>query len=270
MPDREKAVEAKNRGNTFFKSGDLQKAIKCYTESITADATYHVSYSNRSQAYFKLGKYAEAAEDGQLCIRCDPSFVKGYHRATNALLQLRKFDVVMEVLDTAYRSGFRGNADLAEIDAKARPEAEKMAMAKRNNMGKAELLKNEGNDLFKKGNYDLALEKYTAAVDACDINNEADKKTYIAAVGNRALCWQQQSNYQAMIGDCNLVLEQDSRNIKALFRRASAFEGMEKYRLALQDIRAVLYINPNWDAANKAQHRLGRAVQQLKKAKSGQ
>tara|TARA_A100001015_G_scaffold283493_1_gene348855 strand:+ start:1191 stop:1715 length:525 start_codon:yes stop_codon:yes gene_type:complete len=171
----------------------------------------------------------------------------------------------MECLDTAYRSGFRSNNDLAELDAKARPKAEQMALNKRKNMSRAEQLKCEGNDLVKKGMYEDAKAKYTASMEAC--NMPADKKIYVAACGNRALCWQQQSCYSQMIADCNTVLEHDPSNIKALFRRASAFEGMEKYRLALQDIRAVLAINPTWEAANKAQHRLGRAVQALKKAK---
>jgi len=268
-PGRERsfpAVAAKNKGNGYFKSGDLDNAIKHYSEAIQADASYHVPYSNRSQAYFKQGKYDLAAQDGQSCIRVNPKFVKGYHRATNALLMLEKYDVVMKVLDTAYRSGFRGNVDLAEIDAKARPKAEAMEKAGRAQMGRAERLKCEGNDLVKKGMYEEALHKYTAAVEACNLPE--DKKVYVAAVGNRALCWQQQSSFSNMIADCNLVLEQDEQNVKALFRRSSAFEGMEKYRLALQDIRQVLLIMPNWEAANKAQHRLGRAVQQLKKAKA--
>lgn len=208
-------------GNGFFKSGDLDNAIIHYTKSIEADPSYHVPYSNRSQAYFKQKKYEKAAADGQSCIRVNPEFLKGYHRAANALLALRKYDVVMECLDVAYRSGFRANGDLADIDAQARPMAEKMALAKRQNMSRAEQLKFEGNDLVKKGMYEQALEKYNQAVAACKMPE--DKKLYVACVGNRALCWQQQSAFHQMIEDCNLVLEHDPKNIKALFRRACMF-----------------------------------------------
>lgn len=41
--------------------------------------------------------------------------------------------------------------------------------------------------------------------------------------------------------------------MKALLRRGLALESLERYRSALDDIRAVLAINPNIDMANKAQ-----------------
>lgn len=53
-------------------------------------------------------------------------------------------------------------------------------------------------------------------------------------------------------------------NQKALLRRALAFEGLERYRSALADIRAVLAIDPTVKVANDAQHRIGRAVRALK------
>ena len=62
--------------------------------------------------------------------------------------------------------------------------------------------------------------------------------------------------------------------MKALLRRGLAFESLERYRSALEDIRAVLAINPTIDMANRAQvgvaktrngqHRIGNAVRILK------
>ena len=74
------------------------------------------------------------------------------------------------------------------------------------------------------------------------------------------------SNYSAVIEDCSMVIQEQPDNQKALLRRALAYEGLERYRLALQDIRHLLSVNPNVDAANKAQHRIGAAVRHLKKA----
>lgn len=58
------------------------------------------------------------------------------------------------------------------------------------------------------------------------------------------------------------------RNVKALIRRALAFEGLERYRSALADVRAVLAIDPSIQVANQAQHRIGRAVRTLKSSGS--
>ena len=74
-----------------------------------------------------------------------------------------------------------------------------------------------------------------------------------------------------MTSDCTAVLEVEPENIKALIRRAQAFEGVERYRFALQDCKSVLTMpyekigKANYDLCNMMQHRLNRTVQQLKK-----
>lgn len=64
------------------------------------------------------------------------------------------------------------------------------------------------------------------------------------------------------------------KNVKALLRRGLAYENLERYRSALEDIRNVLAINPTIQMANAAQviffdsvnqqHRIGDAVRRLK------
>jgi stress-induced-phosphoprotein 1 len=62
--------------------------------------------------------------------------------------------------------------------------------------------------------------------------------------------------------------------VKALIRRAQAFEGVERYRFALQDVKTVLMMpynkvgKANFDLCNMMQHRLQRTVNQLKKMNS--
>ena len=66
----------------------------------------------------------------------------------------------------------------------------------------------------------------------------------------------------------------DPENVKALIRRAQAFEGVERYRFALQDSKTVLMMGvtkvgkTNFDLCNMMQHRLQRTVNQLKKMNS--
>jgi len=70
--------------------------------------------------------------------------------------------------------------------------------------------------------------------------------------------------------DCTAVLEIDPENVKALIRRAQAFEGLERYRFALQDVKQVLAMpynkvgKQNFELCNMMQHRLQRTVNQLK------
>lgn len=42
------------QGNRFFKDGEYQQAIECYSAAINLDSTNHLLYGNRSQAYLNL------------------------------------------------------------------------------------------------------------------------------------------------------------------------------------------------------------------------
>ena len=89
-----------------------------------------------------------------------------------------------------------------------------------------------------------------------------------------AACYKQISNFDGTISDCTAVLEVEPENVKALIRRAQAFEGVERYRFALQDVKSVLTLpyhkvgKANFDLCNGMQHRLQRTVNQLKKMNS--
>lgn len=128
-----------------------------------------------------------------------------------------------------------------------------------------ERLKEEGNALFKKSAFEEAIDKYTQAIAL--MPHEYGKELNPIAVScynNRAACHQQLGHYKHVTEDCSTVIENDPKNVKALLRRGLALEALEKYRSALSDIREVLAIDPSIEMANKAQHRIGQAVRQLK------
>jgi stress-induced-phosphoprotein 1 len=109
-------------------------------------------------------------------------------------------------------------------------------------MSREELLKEKGNDAFKSAAFEKAIELYTEAIEA---SPKKDTPLALSCYNNRAACYQQLSNFSGVIRDCTHVLELDPQNQKALLRRGLAYEGLERYRLALQDIRSLLAINPN-------------------------
>uniref|UniRef100_A0AAV1UDG4 Hsp70-Hsp90 organising protein n=1 Tax=Peronospora matthiolae TaxID=2874970 RepID=A0AAV1UDG4_9STRA len=78
--DLDKALEAKNEGNEFFKNGDFPKAVERYTEAIKRDPSCAVYYANRAAAYTKLTSFNEAKKDCEKAIELDPKYVKAYSR----------------------------------------------------------------------------------------------------------------------------------------------------------------------------------------------
>eukprot|EP00966_Prymnesium_polylepis_P152253 3516800-Prymnesium_polylepis.1 len=70
------AIAAKERGNTFFKAGDVDQAIECYTEAIdsappgaTELATF---FANRAACYAKSGRHRWVAEDCTAALELQP------------------------------------------------------------------------------------------------------------------------------------------------------------------------------------------------------
>lgn len=213
-------------------------------------------------------QYDKAYADGLSAMKVNPEYVKGYHRACQALIKLNRNCDALDVLEKAYKRGFRSNKDLVKLDGLVREKAKAEKEKKEASLPANEQMKAKGNKEFKSGNYEKALEYYQRCIDMCD--EKKDVKLLVSVYCNRAICYQQQSNFQLVIQEASKALEYDPDNAKALLRRSSAFEGMEKYRLALQDVRKVLLRHPTLSVANKAQHRLSNAVRRLKKAKAGQ
>merc|ERR1712232_653049 len=131
-----------------------------------------------------------------------------------------------------------------------------------------ELDKEKGDELFKQASFEEAIKWYTKCIDKLGMNDTST--LMIKARSNRAACYKQISNFDGTIEDCTEVLMIEPENIKALVRRAHAFEAVERYRYALQDVKQVLQMpyhkvgKANFDLCNGLQHRLNRVVAQLK------
>jgi len=96
--------------------------------------------------------------------------------------------------------------------------------------------KDRGNDWFKKGNYDKAIERYTRGMTLDPLN--------AVLPANRAMALLKKGQFAAAETDCTLALSIDNTYIKAFQRRASARTGLGKLDLAIQDYDEVLKLEP--------------------------
>ena len=88
-----------------------------------------------------------------------------------------------------------------------------------------EQLKEAGNDFFKKGEWDDALECYTEAIKKTKDDCEKQKAIYYK---NRAACSLKKERFDDAVDDCNKSLEYVPNDPKALFRRCQAYEALDK------------------------------------------
>ncbi|KAJ2000308.1 TOM (translocase of outer membrane) complex component [Coemansia thaxteri] len=90
----------------------------------------------------------------------------------------------------------------------------------------AQSLKSRGNKFFQAKRFPKAIELYTQA-----LRFEKDPVFY----SNRAACYAADSDHDRVIDDCTSALKMEPRYVKALMRRAQAYESTERFRDSLYD-----------------------------------
>ncbi|KAK4812509.1 hypothetical protein QYF61_002302 [Mycteria americana] len=115
---------------------------------------------------------------------------------------------------------------------------------------RARTLKEEGNELVKKGNHKKAVEKYSESL---KLNQEC------ATYTNRALCYLTLKQYKEAVQDCTEALRLDPKNVKALYRRAQALKELKDYKSSIADIKSLLKTEPKNTAALRLLQELNRA-----------
>ena len=94
---------AKDEGNEYFKRGDAEQAIRCYTKGIDVDphnASAHVLYANRAQCYIKLRKWDEAEKDATVSLQMNRAYSKAFFRRAVARKNLKKYKEARADLET--------------------------------------------------------------------------------------------------------------------------------------------------------------------------
>lgn len=104
--------------------------------------------------------------------------------------------------------------------------------------------KEKGNQFFKDGKYDEAIECYTRGMSADPYNPVLPT--------NRAASFFRLKKYAVAESDCNLAIALDSKYIKAYSRRGAARFALNNHQGALEDYEMVLKLDPeNLDAQNE-------------------
>ncbi|KAL2933385.1 Peptidyl-prolyl cis-trans isomerase FKBP65 [Bienertia sinuspersici] len=111
--------------------------------------------------------------------------------------------------------------------------------------------KDEGNLVCKKGDVDGALEKYGFGgvfLTRAAIKREEDKAIFLDLASsillNMAACMLKKKEFMQAGQLCTVVLDYNSANVKALFRRASAAMELGRNDLAYLDLKLACAIEP--------------------------
>ncbi|XP_016101147.1 RNA polymerase II-associated protein 3 isoform X3 [Sinocyclocheilus grahami] len=112
--------------------------------------------------------------------------------------------------------------------------------------------KQKGNECFRDGRYDSAIECYTRGMDS-------DPYSPVLPT-NRAACFFRLNKFAVAESDCNLAIALDGKYVKAYIRRAEARTALNKHQDALEDYEMVLKLDPG---SSEAQSELQKLQQVL-------
>nr|CAD1840147.1 unnamed protein product [Ananas comosus var. bracteatus] len=120
-------------------------------------------------------------------------------------------------------------------------------------------LKEEGNKLFQRRDYEGAILKYDKAIKLLP-KNHIDV-AYLHS--NIAACYMQMrpEEYYKAINECNMALEVSPKYSKALLKRAKCFEALNRLDLAWRDVDTVVHSEPNNLTAMEISERVKKAME---------
>ncbi|XP_049392373.1 peptidyl-prolyl cis-trans isomerase FKBP62-like isoform X2 [Solanum stenotomum] len=242
--------------------GVLKKILKEGEGTLTADegAAVTIRYTAKLVDGTLLEKRGFDGEDALKFITDEEQVVAGLDQAVSTM---KKGEHAIVTVKPDY--GF-GNTEVKRDLAMVPPcstiifevemleftkEKDPREMNKHERIQMAQRKKEEGNLLFKNGKYQRAMKKYEKVTDCIneDEHFEDDDQKIVKSL--RVSCWLngaaaclKRNYFQEAIKQCSKVLEVESCNVKALYRRAQAFMETADLHLAELDIKKALEIDP--------------------------
>jgi len=120
--------------------------------------------------------------------------------------------------------------------------------------------KERGNELYRAQDWLAAIDCYSAALDAVEnVDAPEEKAVYYC---NRAACNVALEKHDDVIMDCTAALKLNNTYVKALLRRAHAYESLDKLRFALDDYTQLAKLEPRNQKVTSAVRRLDPIVEQ--------
>ncbi|KAG0747734.1 hypothetical protein G6F57_004561 [Rhizopus arrhizus] len=142
------------------------------------------------------------------------------------------------------------------LDYMTLTEAEAANLTEEQRNEAAQQLKAKGNAKFSEKSYEAAAELYTLA-----LRYKADPIFY----SNRAACYANLGQNERVVQDCNDALKLDPVYVKALNRRAHAFEKLDNLENALYDFTCVCILDAfKNETASKSMERVLKLVSERK------
>ena len=103
-----------------------------------------------------------------------------------------------------------------------------------------EKAKEKGNNAFRSGNYEEAIDSYTEGIEL-DPENDSFNATLCC---NKAAAYMKLGNYKDALSACTEAIERDEHYLKAYKRRATCYTQEGNHEEAVRDLQQVKQMDP--------------------------
>jgi tetratricopeptide (TPR) repeat protein len=249
-PINAKIVALIASGNQATLKGDLDRAVRDFSDAIHIDPKYPDTYLERGQTFFKLGETERSIADYSTALAYDPRHGAALRARGMAHLYLGKIDLALADLSKAIELGEHDPQMLAPIE---------LFYARRS----------RGSIYESTQRYDLEIADCTALIEsyahdlmlvealAANYGSAGAANILARVYRQRANAFARRSSVEHAVADLTQAIPLSSdRGYAALIDRSKLHEGLGRHDLAAADARAALNIRPGSEEARLALSRL--------------
>jgi len=252
-PANAKLAALIDSGRKWSTKGDLEHAVRDFSEAIRIDPKYPDSYAERGQALFKMGETERAIADYSAALQRDPQHGSALRSRGMAYL-------------------YRGSPDLALADLS---RAIGLAESDPSLLAPIELFyarRSRASIYGSKQQYDLEIGDCTALIESQardpmvaevlrqNYSDVGAANVMAAIYRQRATAHIRRSNWELAIADLSAAVPLSSdRGYAALIDRSKLHEGLGQRDEAIADLQSALAVRPGSEEVRLALRRLGAA-----------
>merc|ERR1711871_950345 len=241
---KQKAIEAKDKGNTLYKEKKFDEALKAYDEAMEIDPKNIMIRNNKAAVYIELGETDKAiqicqdalehAKENSIRLSYEEK-AKIYQRIAGAHLKAGNTDGAMENWKAAQMEHFDKNIDRKIKNMEL--ELKKKAIADYIDPEKGLEAKERGNTAFREGDFAKAISEYEEAI-------KRDPKS-AAYRNNLAATLVKVGDVIGAKNQVEKALEIDEKYVKAWAKKGDIEFLMKEYHKAMDSYEAGMALEPD-------------------------
>jgi len=255
--NKQKALDAKKRGNDFYKKRQFDDALAAYDEAIELDPTSMTYHSNKAAVYLTIKEYDQAIKACEMALEVGKENFAPFEDRAKALARIgRAYELQKRFAEAieAYK-----NAQLESFDKGVQRTLKNLELEKRKldvlayqDDGKAEEAKERGNDFFRKKQFGDAVREYE---EAC---KRSPKNPLIRNNLAAALC--KIMDFNGAKREIELALDLDPSYVKAYARKGDIECAMKEYHKAMDSYKQGLALDSTNATCKEGLRKVSQAI----------